>query len=518
MSITSVTYAPLNWQSAYNPIVWTCYSDKNLEIDMNYVFDVYINAATGATAPTYRIKQRPNPSGYGQIDASPLVQPYIDISSFYPTSATGAYLKHGDALAFVHIKVGEEYQVNGAQITFDGYGATGQPSYLLGSTGPTAGVGADAVLYPYYGGTGFNNNVRAFPSTLDQQDQMNMMRQAVQQFYWTFFLQGKSPFTTLGYLLSVWPSTYTRKLRFWDSHTVTFLNRWEPLQYGSYASSILGFQYNAYDINGVGVTSGMIYNTIGNGGGPQADNTYTSTTETRATDLMSFRCGFTELGFRAFTINGGTEYAVNSWTIQAFAKLSATSDPTPVSAVGPLYRFERTDYGCSPISDLTQGFPNALYPTVRIAWLNSLGGIDYYNFDMFWEEGNKSEQTIYNRASLDWSGSSPINKTDPSENYMRGGDKIVNKVTTTNFTIQTDWLTQGEIEGLGQIASSPLVWIIAPYRLSQTSYAIPAISTGVPIPVVIENLDYTYKNVKQTKLVQASFNGRFSQPQTMQNQ
>jgi len=79
MSISAVNYKPHVYTPAYNPIPYSITSDENGQTDFSYVFDLYVNGATGYT---YRLKQRPNPAGAGMIDISPIMQSYVELSNW----------------------------------------------------------------------------------------------------------------------------------------------------------------------------------------------------------------------------------------------------------------------------------------------------------------------------------------------------------------------------------------------------------------------------------------------------
>lgn len=462
MAITNVYFQPKIWSSGYNPIVWSVGSDKATQTDMKFVFDVFVNAATGATVSTYRIKQRPNPAGAGMIDVSTLVQPYLQLTNYNPELVATQYSQSPISFASMHVKVGEEYLSNGAQTIFNGYGATGAPGYFLSP----------------YGATG--SFVRTIPSALTFNEQMGIMNATTtyNPFWSTYIMDGN------GKYLSLEPGN--RSVRLTDRHTLSFLNRWDALPtYGSFASSILGIRVTTYTSTGAVLGSNNYDNTTTNGGGPQTNSIYTSTTESRQTDLLSFRCGPIDLNL--------TSSSMAYYTVTAFMKLAATSDPTYTYVASEVVRFD-IDRECED-----------LYKNVRLSWLNSLGGRDYYNFKMFYEKTTTSTQEVYNQFPLNWSASSPVVASTTENNYNRGGDKIFSKSVNTNFQIQSDWLTQDYVDYLAGIPESSSVW------------AYIGDDSSIPYTVVIENVDYTYKNVMQTKLVQATFTCRYTKNQVKQN-
>jgi hypothetical protein len=237
-----------------------------------------------------------------------------------------------------------------------------------------------------------------------------------------------------------------------------------------------------------GATGTQIYqNIISNGGGPAPSGTYTTATEARQYDMLTFKCGPKDL-FPA----GPT---MDSYTVQAFYKATATTSQLPNTPASEIVTFTITE-NCQD-----------LYPTVRLSWLNDLGGRDYWNFTMFYEKKTNSKEENWNQTQLRWNSTTPVAlDTDPdtTSNWLRGGNKSFNKVVTTSAQIQSDWLLQDEVDFLGDIPASPSVW---------------AYIADEPIPytVTVNSLDYTYKTIKQVKMAQATFDLTLTKTQQKQN-
>jgi hypothetical protein len=146
-----------------------------------------------------------------------------------------------------------------------------------------------------------------------------------------------------------------------------------------------------------------------------------------------------------------------------------------------------------------------MYPRVRLSWLNDLGGRDYWNFTKFYEKTTNSPDSKYFQTPLNWSATKPVATTgDKTENWLRGGNKSYNKITTEVYSIQSDWLLQNDVDLLAGLAQSPQVWAYIG-------------DTPDPVTVNISNPTYTYKNVEQTKLVQVSFDLQYTKVQQRQN-
>lgn len=457
MAINAVNFRPKLWSQAYNPIVWNFSSNQVNQPNFSYVVDLYVNGATG---PTYRLKQRPNPAGICQVDVSPIMQPYINLSLYNAEKGWSLRYRNCDEiLATVILYVGEEYDVNNVPTIFNGQGATGQPGYIIGS--------AENNSLP----------IRVLPASLPWNVAMETMSNNNDYPFWNdYIMDGDGKFLSEAPLSqSVFP---------YDRQTLSFLN-WADDSEDNYDKAVQLVQIVEYGPTGALATTNL-YNNTTEGGGPQANNAYTTQTFSRNSAMLTVRCGPEDL-----SLNPNTQY----YTVQAFVKASATTSTSPGNPVSELRTFTIND-------DCTD-----LYPRIRLSWLNSLGGRDYANFTKFYEKSTDSPTDVYSQTPLDWSGTSPIpttGNTNLSPLWIRGGNKSFNKTVTSTFAIQSDWLLQEEVNYLAGIAESPSVW--AYIGEEETPYT-----------VEINNFAYTYQNVKQRKLVQASFDMTWTKTQQKQN-
>jgi hypothetical protein len=281
----------------------------------------------------------------------------------------------------------------------------------------------------------------------------------------------------------------TIKVYDFDNASLAFLNWYD--NGASYAKAVQLMQIKLYDSSNLLLGTVNVQNTTAVGGGPQAASNYTSQTENRATDILYFKCGPQNLK-DASSWNTSTAY----YTVQAFAKASATSSTSPGTAVSELVTYQVQEY-C-----------NTLYPRVRVSWLNELGGRDFWNYTMLYEKSTTSPGDEYFQTPLNWSGLRPVSvsgtDTNLTQNYMRGGAKSFNKNVMERIAVQSDWLTQDEVNFLGYVSQSPQVLIYVG-------------TDNTPLTVQVANIDYTYKLVKQVKLVQATLELTYTKIQQKQN-
>ena len=457
MSITGTYYEPKCWSPAYNPIVWSIQSNKNTEVDFSYIFDLYVN---GATAYNYRIKQRPNPAGAGMVDVAPIMQSYITLTNYSAESGWGLpFRDSSEIVAQLDVKAGEEYIGADGQLTiFDGSGATGAPNF-------------DLVDYEN------NGEVRVIPAALDYQTSRVNMAAAYDYPFWDQYIMGGT-----GQFLK--RDTNDITVRPQDYHTLAFLN-WNDLAAGSYASPVQGINVEYFGATG-SISSTFYQNTTANGGGPQPLASYVSATRSQQYDMITFGCGPAQL-----TLPAGTTY----YEVKAYYKATGTPSTAPNTVASETVTFTLSTE-C-----------NDLYEPVRLSWLNDLGGRDYYTFDMKYEKSTNSTESEYYQTTLDWSSVRPVqltSDTHTNENWQRGGNKSYNKVVTETFLIESNWLDQTKVDFLGAITESPSVWAYIG-------------SNKIPYTAKVNNASYSYKLVKQEKLVQASFELTITKVQQKQN-
>jgi len=478
--ITTINFKPHVYSAGYNPVVWSFLSDENENIDFSYVIDIYINAATGSTTPTYTLKQRPNQVGVCTVDVSSIVQPFIELTNYSVEEGWNKNFRSSAEIApSVFIKVGEEYigGTGSTLTTFNGLGSTGSPAYFIGSLEQSA--------FP----------ISVIPGALPWEEAVASMADADASSYGFYqpYLMGATGAGDLalpgGKFLKRDSNDIT--VAYGDHHTLAFINwnyRFLPGTYGRPVQCIL---YNAYGATGGLIETATYQNLVSVGGGPNTNANYTSATWNNDYAMLTFACGPKDLGI----IPVGSQVDIVYYTIQAYTKTTATASTTPQTVASELVTFT-IDTNCQ-----------TLYPVVRLSWLNDLGGRDYYNFNMFYELTSSSTEQTYSQNPLNWNSTTPVvtdSSANTSPNWMRGGAKSFNKVVTRTFTIQSDWLIQEYVDFLGAIPESPSVWAYIGDEVN-------------PYTVIVEKADYTYKNVKQVKMVQATFVCKITKTQPKQN-
>jgi len=476
--ITSVTYKPSRICTPYNPIVWTVASDKVNQPDFQYVIDVYINGNY-----VTRITQRPNPNGYGMWDVSAIVQSYTKVSSFtqgeLETPNTQWFHDNEEASCHVYCKVGERY--GSYNILYNGITDTpGPPAYSVYSAYPST-----------------NLEVVVLAASLNDHANLWNMQQPSTNGVWK-----NDPFMNniarewsggLAYPLS---NDYSleRNVYNFDKGTLSWIN-YSP---GSGNGLIFGFRYRVYNASGTLVQTTDVPLTTGNGMGPK---TLCSTT---------------------YSIQPAAQYDlvhVNySPSILAARTGQAITDGWKVIIQGHTYsNYSACTFGAAitqPITINVQQYCQQLYPRVRVSWLNEWGGRDYYNFTMYAVKTINTKSETYTQNQMNWSSSTPVPQLSSSYPPFgtlptQGGDKVFNKTATNTWKVQSDWLTQEEVNLIEGLQKSPMV--IA-YIYDGT-----AIANAFPYSCKVKGENYEVKLVKQEKLVQATFELDLNITQSLQN-
>jgi hypothetical protein len=131
---------------------------------------------------------------------------------------------------------------------------------------------------------------------------------------------------------------------------------------------------------------------------------------------------------------------------------------------------------------------------------------------MFTEKTTNVTQQTYSQEEINWSSTTPVpvGVTAPPQNLAtQGGDKIYNKQAITSFKISSDWLPQDQVDLLEGLVKSPQVLA---YIHSGAAF-----DDDFPYQVNVKQASYTSKNVRQTKLVQATFDVEVTITQKIQN-
>ena len=501
--ITTINYAPSYLQGAYNPIIWSVTSNKISEIDFKYVFDIYKDGVK-----IIRIKQRANPAGAGMIDISTLTQGYLLVNEPNNPILQGEttidwqglnhiYADNGTMSAHFEIYAGEEYTSGGVTQIYNGVtNVPGTPAFILRS--------ATAV-------SGLSIPVHVWPSSVEYRQQ----QWAMSNYSTISGAYGQDPATgriydhglaTTLYNGLAYPLMFNKleqDLYPTDKMVLSWIN-WSP--YVTFPRRIIyGFRFNWFNAAGALVRTDDKPCTAATGYDARALCTDLILAQLEAKyDLIHVLASPLDLAYAVsdgtFTLPAGGRIEIQGY--DAGIGVCILGDPITEKITINLQE------ECEP----------ALYPRVRLSWLNALGGRDYMNFTMFTEKTIETTKSTYAQEQMQWSSTKPVQTgvTYPIQNLgIDGGDKTYNKQAKTTYKIMTDWLDQEQANLLESLIKSPQV--IAYIHDGNDSPFTPGFGNEFAYSVNVKQNSYATKNVRQTKLVQGTFDIEVALQQKLQN-
>jgi hypothetical protein len=501
--ITTINYAPSYLQGAYNPIIWSVTSNKINEIDFKYVFDIYKDGVK-----IIRIKQRANPAGAGMIDISTLTQGYLLVNEPNNPILQGEttidwqnlnhiYADNGTMSAHFSIKVGEEYTSGGITQIYNGVtNVPGTPAFILNSATTVVGLSIP---------------VHVWPSSVEYRQQ----QWAMSNYTTISGAYGQDPATgriydhglaTTLYDGLAYPLMFNKleqDLYPTDKMVLSWIN-WSP--YVTFPRRIIyGFRFKWYNAAGTLVRTDNKPCTTATGYDARALCSDLILAQLDAKyDLIHVLASPLDLAYAVsdgtFTLPAGGKIEIQGY--DAGIGVCILGDPITEKITINLQE------ECEP----------ALYPRVRLSWLNALGGRDYLNFTMFTEKTIETTQATYAQEQMQWSALKPIQTgvTYPIQNLgIDGGNKTYNKQAKTTYKIMTDWLDQEQANLLESLIKSPQV--IAYIHDGNDSPFTPGFGNEFAYTVNVKQNSYATKNVRQLKLVQGTFDIEVALQQKIQN-
>jgi hypothetical protein len=475
--ITTINYAPSYLQGVYNPIIWSVTSDEIAQPNFSYVFDVYINSTF-----QIRLKVKPNPSGAGMIDISQICQANLKNNIIPETTIDTSlysfiFADNLNSCLKTFVICGEEY----GGVLYNGTGGVGNPNYYL---------------YARTIQNHFSIPVHVWNSGLEFRLQQDGMSNGIlgSGGYGILPSRGKSydwgdavAYSDLAYPLNYAP--LKQKVYYNDMNVLSYIN-WTQYPNNlddSYIAFMVLSYYDKYDNP---IVTNLPIEVSAQWG--YAQKVTCSDVVTSQLDpeyyILHAQCRLVSL-LDIININTGGSYIMSEGEyieVQMFnhANGNGCLPDIPITQVSRFTMLEDCD---------------TLYTRVRLSWLNDLGGRDYMNFTAFMEKDTTTTNDNYYQETMNWSELSPVPTYVSIPSYTlqtKGGDVIYNKQAMTSWTLNTDWLTQDEVNLLEGLQKSSNV--IAYFN--DSSY-----NVAVPYSVRIGQTSYKTKNIKQVKLVQGEF-------------
>jgi|TARA_R110000824_G_scaffold3903_1_gene18650 hypothetical protein len=252
-----------------------------------------------------------------------------------------------------------------------------------------------------------------------------------------------------------------------DYHTLAFLN--DTTYYASDAHNFLIKYYDSANAQ-IGSTQTVINNTTNGGEAPNG-------TITPALSLLYFGCGPANLQAQTATTGAKPSNFANwqYYTVQAF-------DSGSSAAKSAIYTFYKQNGSC-------KGFK-----VRRLAWRNSVGGYDYWNFNMKSTQTLSVERNNYNALV------GTYNKSVWRYNDTDRGKTTRQTTAMLKETLNTDWLSENEASLMEKLLMSTNVYILD------------NADTDFTQGVMITDSNIVRKTQANDKLIQYTINIEYANP------
>lgn len=261
-----------------------------------------------------------------------------------------------------------------------------------------------------------------------------------------------------------------------DYHTIAFLN-----DYTNFQSNIHWIQIIYRDSAGSQIGNVQyIANTGTNGGLPSDDGTLADKTR-----LLYFGCGAGNLETStvpAYSSAGTSAGSARPSNFAGWSYYTIRGVDDSFTAMTGLYYFIKQDGSC-------KGFK-----VRRLAFRNSLGAYDYFNFK------KKSTQTIDVNRNTYSTMLGTFNKSKYRYNNTQRGKKTREVTATLKETLNTDWITEQDANLLEKLIMSTDVYIV---ENSDTTY-----TQGV----VVTDSSFVRKTNANDKLIQYTIQIEYANP------
>lgn len=250
-----------------------------------------------------------------------------------------------------------------------------------------------------------------------------------------------------------------QKIQLGQYHTVGFLNgKLYGTDYANGQSTVSGIRYITYDASGTQIDALTINNTNANGGSSTNSiitGNFIYESSNTSEGLLYFGCGTAQL------VENGLDL-----TDVAYYNVVAVSGGVSKSQS---YRFDIQDADCKG------------YETIRLAFLNSLGAWDYYNFTK-----KSIRSTQINKSVIKQNyGYTPYLSTTPFGDFFNfqyynqgtydGGTRTYNVNAVETIEANTDFVNETEAAILEELFLSPDVYmqtgdVFEPVVINETEY------------------------------------------------
>ena len=394
---------------ANSDLVFTVTSSQASQPQFQFVADLTLS---GSSTVLQRIKQQPNPSSFGVFDFGQIVGSYLDSDNLWKTPK---FATASNAAKRFNFRFGEEY-------------GTSTSSSVTLYTGVATNVGAPAVSASTY--------IYMLNGLVEPNNAINWNWPSASYYSDVTTPTGGNDTIQAQFALTYAP--ITKSVQRTEYETISLIN-------GNFngsttvAQDIYGLQVDQYDSAGVNISSSLIYNTFGEGGGPRANDSeewsVVAADQTAGTQLLTMGIGPANLSSSGYPISSSCAY----YTVKAVMQDSPSTPDTTNYFTFRRYNIEGPACG---------------YDGVRFAWKNEFGVWDYYTFTLQSDSLFAIERNSFEQSFVDFSTTS---KTVAYNRERRGSNQFYNDLDQTQ-TANSNWLTQAEADWLRELFFSANVF------------------------------------------------------------
>tara|TARA_R110000787_G_scaffold70091_1_gene155833 strand:- start:28198 stop:29952 length:1755 start_codon:yes stop_codon:yes gene_type:complete len=153
--------------------------------------------------------------------------------------------------------------------------------------------------------------------------------------------------------------------------------------------------------------------------------------------------------------------------------------------------------------------PKGFIP-IRITWLNSMGGWDYYTFNMKSSTQIKTKRNDWQQLEGSW------NKDSWNPQGFKGGKKAFSVNTIRSITANTNYISEQEAQWFEFLINSPEIYIIEEWEAWRSATDIQKSYEKYVTPVLLKTSSFKRKTVANDNIIQYSF--KFEQSRTLNTQ
>ena len=416
MAIT-LSQQPTSPNMGNNDLLYVVDSTQKTQPQFQYLCDIYESGSVYSTSSAnyvQRIKQQPNPTGYGVFNVGQILIQYLgDDKPWKAALLQTSSFTQGDFI----VRFGEQYStsISGTLTTYNGINTT--PSQNPAKTGSAFYSITNGLVDPY-DAVAWN-----FPSA-------SYYTEEVASAYITFSHQ--HALTNASTTQSINDGDYATIALYngnFDNNSVT-------------AQDVFYIQYTYYNAAGSTLGTDSYTNWTDAGGGPRTNPTalwddfgvYNS--QSASTRLLHIGVGPQNLDDVGYTLPATWA----SYKVEVFGQGDDGLENS--DGVWATRWFTKATGECS-------------YNGVRFAWKNEFGVWDYYTFTLQSDSSVDIEREGYEQTFVDFS---TANNSIPYDKSRRGQTQFYNALKRKR-TANSNWLTQAEADWMNELFFSSNVYI-----------------------------------------------------------